>query len=321
MTKDATVEVAEPQRKRKSTAAAAPASKKAKTPAKAAPAVEKKAPAKASEEKQAGKRKAGADIAKSEPARKKQAAADSRVYVTGVTNATGESLRAMFADCGKITTVFIHDKGKEYSLITFSTAEEAHKAVKEFDGKEVNGATLHVNLGLNNKRTNDLFIGGIAKDATPEWVTRLFDGIATVTSVHIPKFNLPQYKNLQSYFAFATLESAEACSKAAVALHGKTVDGHVLSARTQKGTDKAHKNDVFIGGLSKEATTTSVSSLFEGIAKITGVFIPNANSPKYRKSPTHFAFVTLDTVRDVAKVVAALNGKTVDGQTLEVRGQ
>jgi len=81
-----------------------------------------------------------------------QAEQKNRLYVGNLAySTTAESLKEHFGQIGEVTdSVVITDKmsgrSKGFGFVTMGTDELADKAVKELDGKELDGRPLKVNI-------------------------------------------------------------------------------------------------------------------------------------------------------------------------------
>eukprot|EP01105_Mastigella_eilhardi_P005501 TRINITY_DN171_c0_g1_i1.p1 TRINITY_DN171_c0_g1~~TRINITY_DN171_c0_g1_i1.p1 ORF type:complete len:397 (-),score=140.86 TRINITY_DN171_c0_g1_i1:54-1208(-) len=279
-----------------------PAKAEKKTPAKAAPAKEEK------KEEPTRKRKAEAADASQPPAKKaKELAPELRVRIERfAAEATEASLRELFASFPILSLVMRTESNKKrYALAYFATAAAAAKAVAEFNGKQAAGGKLTVEMCKD--ASADVYIGGIAKDATVEWIKALFKGVATVKDVRISDPNMPRYRLRQLHFAHVTLDSPAACAKAAAALNGKTVDGHVLVVHTFQLDEHT---GVVVRGL-KNAATMSAKAVAELGFKDCGT-ITKVHS---RANVLHVYF---STDAEAAKAVVAINGMEVDGAKLTV---
>jgi len=69
---------------------------------------------------------------------------------------TGDDLRSVFAECGEIVdSVVITDKmtkrSRGFGFVEFATPEEAQKALSEFNGKEIEGRKLVIDLARDKQ--------------------------------------------------------------------------------------------------------------------------------------------------------------------------
>ncbi len=77
---------------------------------------------------------------------------ETKLYVGNMSYSTTENeLQTLFSEVGSVVTVdMIKDrmtgKAKGFAFVTMSSAEEAEKAISMFNGKEVDGRTLTVNI-------------------------------------------------------------------------------------------------------------------------------------------------------------------------------
>lgn len=69
-----------------------------------------------------------------------------RVFIGNLSfGATEDMVRNHFGGVGTLTDVYIPFK-KGFGFVTFSTAEEAKKAIDELDGSEIDGRAIHLDL-------------------------------------------------------------------------------------------------------------------------------------------------------------------------------
>lgn len=74
----------------------------------------------------------------------------------------GQDLQSAFANFGVITEAkvikdFHSGRSRGYGFVTFSTEDEALKAVEEMNDKEINGRSVRVNLARNKAASNGGF--------------------------------------------------------------------------------------------------------------------------------------------------------------------
>jgi len=76
----------------------------------------------------------------------------SRLFVGGVAwSSTEDSLKSAFAAAGPVVSVRIitdkrTGKSKGYAFVEMSNAEEAQKAIEMFNGQQIDGRTITVNV-------------------------------------------------------------------------------------------------------------------------------------------------------------------------------
>jgi len=81
-----------------------------------------------------------------------------KIYVGNLSfNTNAETVRALFADHGDITEVFVatdRDTGQPrgFAFVTMATSAAADKAIRENDGKMVDGRALRVNVAQDRPR-------------------------------------------------------------------------------------------------------------------------------------------------------------------------
>ena len=87
----------------------------------------------------------------------------SKLYVGGLSYSTSsQQLREHFSACGQVTSADVisdreTDRSRGFGFVEFSTDAEAQAAIKQFDGQELDGRTLKVNVA---KDRNDRSGGG-----------------------------------------------------------------------------------------------------------------------------------------------------------------
>ena len=59
--------------------------------------------------------------------------------------ATEDMVRDHFSGVGTVTDVYVPMK-KGFGFVTFSTGEEAQKAIAELDGSEIDGRPIHLDV-------------------------------------------------------------------------------------------------------------------------------------------------------------------------------
>lgn len=81
-----------------------------------------------------------------------------KVFVGGLSwNTTDESLRAAFEVCGPVTDAKVitdRDTGRSrgFGFVTFTSSEDAQRAISELDGNEVDGRVVRVNEAEDKRR-------------------------------------------------------------------------------------------------------------------------------------------------------------------------
>ena len=75
------------------------------------------------------------------------------------------------------------------------------------------------------------------------------------------------------------------------------------------------KNKLFVGGLSWDTTEDTLKAFFEGVGVVEEVKII---FDKFTKRSKGFGFVTLSTEEEATKAIEELNGKELDGRTVNV---
>ena len=84
--------------------------------------------------------------------RKKKMEESNKLYVGNLPySATSESLKELFAACGEVTdSIVIQDKfsgrSKGFGFVTMKDAAAAEKAIKEMDGKDMEGRQIKVSV-------------------------------------------------------------------------------------------------------------------------------------------------------------------------------
>lgn len=77
-----------------------------------------------------------------------------RLYIGNMSQETTEQdLRTMFSEAGTVELVEVvmdrkNGRSRGFAFVTMNSQDEAEKAVQMFNGKEVNGHTIKVNISL-----------------------------------------------------------------------------------------------------------------------------------------------------------------------------
>ena len=84
----------------------------------------------------------------------------SKLYVGGLSYSTSsQQLREHFSACGQVTSADVisdreTDRSRGFGFVEFSTEAEAQAAIKQFDGQQLDGRTLKVNVAKDrNERS------------------------------------------------------------------------------------------------------------------------------------------------------------------------
>lgn len=83
---------------------------------------------------------------------------NNKVFVGGLSwNTTEEGMSSAFADCGSVQEVKIildreTGRSRGFGFVTYGSEEEANRAVKEMDGRELDGRTIRVNIAEQKER-------------------------------------------------------------------------------------------------------------------------------------------------------------------------
>jgi RNA recognition motif-containing protein len=90
--------------------------------------------------------------------RSREATMNTRLYVGNLSyQATSDAIRAAFAEVGEVTDVHVvtdRDSGQSrgFAFVTMGSQEEAEKAIRETNGKMVDGRSLRVNEAEDRPR-------------------------------------------------------------------------------------------------------------------------------------------------------------------------
>ncbi|HEY4505985.1 MAG TPA: RNA-binding protein [Candidatus Paceibacterota bacterium] len=77
---------------------------------------------------------------------------NNKLYIGGISySTTDDGLRDAFAQCGTVTSASVimdrmSGRSKGFGFVEMSTPEEAQKAIEMWNGKELDGRTLTVNV-------------------------------------------------------------------------------------------------------------------------------------------------------------------------------
>lgn len=77
-----------------------------------------------------------------------------KLFVGNIGNSTtADDLKSLFSECGEIDDLqFVEDKG--FAFIEMSTQVEAETAVKDLDGRQLNGKSLNVREARKNTKNS-----------------------------------------------------------------------------------------------------------------------------------------------------------------------
>jgi len=187
--------------------------------------------------------------------KRQEAAPGCKLFVHGITQETdNHSLKTAFEAHG--TVMDAYNPGKGFAFVTFSKASEANAAMAAFEGTEVCGCYVTINVAKDKKadaggrgggrggrgggggggRREEiegakLFVHNVSEDTAQEDLWNAFAEHGTVTDAYNPGRG----------FAFVTFASAEDAQKAMGALEGQEVCGREIQCNVAK--PRENKND------------------------------------------------------------------------------
>lgn len=171
-----------------------------------------------------------------------------KLFVHGITQETdNHSLQTAFEAHGTVTDAY--NPGKGFAFVTFSKPAEAKKAMEAFEGQEVCGCYVTINVakprgggdtpgrggrggrgggGGGGRREEiegaKLFVHNVSEETSQEDIWNAFAEHGTVTDAYNPGRG----------FAFVTFSSAEDAQKAMNALEGQEVCGREIQCNVAK---------------------------------------------------------------------------------------
>jgi len=173
------------------------------------------------------------------------------LFVNGVKQSVeNTSLSEVFEKCGTVTKAL--NTGKGYAFVTFSSPDEASDALKTFNGSEVCGTKISIDISQEggkaweikkepNRNGIRVYVNNIKKDTSKEDLKSVFKAHGKVTDV------LHHNGKDFAFVCFASVKSAEAAVRA---LHGqiwpkfceKELECNI--ARVQKGRKRRKKSNI-----------------------------------------------------------------------------
>jgi len=187
--------------------------------------------------------------------KRQEAAPGCKLFVHGITQETdNHSLKTAFEEHGSVMDAY--NPGKGFAFVTYSKASEASAAMAAFEGTEVCGCYVTINVARDKKsdaggrggarggrgggggggRREEiegakLFVHNVSEDTEQQDLWNAFAEHGTVTDAYNPGRG----------FAFVTFGSAEDAQKAMNALEGKEVCGREIQCNVAKPREA--KND------------------------------------------------------------------------------
>lgn len=153
---------------------------------------------------------------------------------------TDDRLRAHFEAYGTITDAFIPmekgtDRPRGFGFVTFSTREEADKAMQSLDGSELDGRQIRISESKPREKSNGpfnasgqsdvkLFVGNLSFETKVEKIRELFETIGEVKDCYMPS---ERGGGRPRGFAFVTMP-ANAAETAMKKLTGEDLDGRSI---------------------------------------------------------------------------------------------
>jgi len=245
-------------------------------------------------------------------------------------------LLSSFGECKDFDV--LDGNGKKFGYATFSSPDDATKAVESLNGSTEGGNVLEVMFARKRKPRrprkkrnsntttttqgdvipNQLFVRHLPRDATKESITEKFKTFGSITSVSLSK---------RRRFGFVTYESAEDATKALKGLHDtefgdskiEVEQAHERSTKSsseetkeEDGTKSEEKeessgpsNVLWVGGLPADVKMEDVQAMFEEKE-----FEVSECKPGHKKRGHFFCYITLDTHENAKKAVDSMDGMT-----------
>lgn len=182
-----------------------------------------------------------------------------KLYIGNLDYGTTDSrLRAHFEAYGNITDAFIPmekgtDRPRGFGFVTFSTREEADKAIQNLDGSELDGRQIRISESkpkesstgpFNSSGLADvkLFVGNLSFETKVEKIRELFETIGEVKDCYMPA---ERGGGRPRGFAFVTMP-AQAAEIAMKKLTGEDLDGRnirIEEAGGKKNSGRGPRDD------------------------------------------------------------------------------
>mmetsp|Transcript_13104 Transcript_13104/g.18773 ORF Transcript_13104/g.18773 Transcript_13104/m.18773 type:complete len:334 (+) Transcript_13104:145-1146(+) len=179
-----------------------------------------------------------------------------KLYLGNLDYSTDETrLREEFGAFGTITDVFLpvdrdSNRPRGFGFITFSTRDEAMRAISEKNETEVDGRMIRVNEsrprsdrgggagggGFNASGSSEvkLFVGNLSFETTSDSLKKHFEEIGEVTDCYMPT---DRDTGRPRGFAFVTMKAADAetaCSK----MNSEEIDGRNIKVNEAMGRER-----------------------------------------------------------------------------------
>lgn len=262
------------------------------------------------------------------------------------TNAVVKGLNKDKVDCQKLEEFFTQNVGEVkcckvsktieqnedgftstsngYGFVNFASKELLDKAIKECNGKELEGEKITVeryNKDIKREtKFNNLYVRGFGEDFTEDQLTELFKPFGELGSVKIMRNEDGSSKN----FGFVCFKENDSAIKAVDAMHNKKLDdGSTLyvakfekkSNRWQALKKSLARANLYVRNFDKNVTEEDLKKFFggEGVVRNVRIMTTEVNREDgVHKESKQFGFVSFNNPKDAAEIIMRYNNEDLE---------
>jgi len=241
-------------------------------------------------------------------------------------------------------------RSKGWGLVNFAQAEDAQKAIENYNNVDLDGRTIIVRMdrgatpktdlggGASKMDSKDgeevssttLYIGNISWDTTSDDLRSAFSKAGKVIRAEVMTRNDGRSRG----WGIVEMSNESECKNAIDTLNGSDVDNRTIRVEFQKPRgavsstraprrrrprdenveDAAPSNSLFVGNLPWSCTDDDLKDLFSGYS-VTDAKIQVGFDGRSRG----YGIVSFTSTEDAQKAISAVNGSDCDGRTVNVR--
>jgi nucleolin len=266
-----------------------------------------------------------------------------------------EDLQASFAEFGNMGDCYVvidraTGESRGFGFVTFSTEEEAQRAVEAMNGREMQGRKIRVDISKPKGSApargaqdegNKIYIGNLGYDTTVEDLRQHFGQHGDLVDITVVT---DRDSGNSRGFGFATYSSASEAQAAADSMDGFEMDGRQLRVNISRpraernsfnedgdnfrGGGRGYNNNrggggggavdaskIFVGNLGWNTSSEDLQEAFSKFGQLTDAKVVTDRDTGNSRG---FGFITFESAADAEKAVTNMDGMELDGREIRV---
>jgi polyadenylate-binding protein len=250
----------------------------------------------------------------------------SSLYVGDLANdITEQALFEIFQQAGPITSIRVcrdalTRRSLGYAYVNFQSAEDAGKALDQFNSMEVSGRPLRVSFSkrdpsLRKSGVGNIFIKNLAAEIDQKALYDTFAQFGKIVSCKL----VTDAEGKSKGHGYVQYEDDAAAQSAIDTVDGKELAGQQVSVspfrrKEERGTSSNTFTNLYIKNLAESVTDDLLKEVFGAIGQLSSAVVMRDEEGKSKG----FGFVNYESPEHAAEAVEQLNGHRHDDKEWEV---